>query len=299
MPIGECLLCKQNADLQLSHVVPAFVFRWKRDTSGNGFIRTSREPNRRVQDGPQKHWLCRPCEDRIGMDEREFATRVFHPYHNGNRGHLRYGPWMLRFAVSLSWRTLKFFELDGMEAWDNDQLDAARRAAEAWRQFLLAQTRNPGEYRQHLIPVDRIAESTDPDLPSNINRYLMRAVDLDVVRSSGTLFTYTKIGRFILIGSILEQSGQWEGTRLGGNEGFVEPRFRAVPGEFCAFLKQKAVRMAESQARMSDRQHAIVDSTFRRDMDRLQGSDLWAAIEADVEMFGQEAAFRPASDGLD
>jgi len=48
---GSCRLCSRARELQLSHIVPAFVYRWLKDLSGTGFLRFGKNPNRREQDG--------------------------------------------------------------------------------------------------------------------------------------------------------------------------------------------------------------------------------------------------------
>ncbi len=48
---GKCRLCGKNADLQESHIIPSFVYRWLKDSSGTGYLRFGPEPNKRVQDG--------------------------------------------------------------------------------------------------------------------------------------------------------------------------------------------------------------------------------------------------------
>ena len=63
---GICRLCYCDAELQESHVIPAFVFRWLRETGPTPHMRISDEPNRRVQDGLKYPWLCRDCEQMLG-----------------------------------------------------------------------------------------------------------------------------------------------------------------------------------------------------------------------------------------
>jgi len=48
---ATCAFCGEHKDLKVSHVLPAFVFRWLRGRSGSGHLRDTDNPNRRVQDG--------------------------------------------------------------------------------------------------------------------------------------------------------------------------------------------------------------------------------------------------------
>src|ERR1700690_3695395 len=103
---GICRLCQHSAELQESHVIPAFVFRWRKDTAPTPFMRTSEEPNRRVQDGLTRYWLCRDCEQRLAVWERQFAGSIFRPVTEHGACRVQYDDWLLKFCVSISWRIL-------------------------------------------------------------------------------------------------------------------------------------------------------------------------------------------------
>lgn len=290
MPSGICRLCQSESELQLSHVVPAFVFRWLRESSGTGHMRNAASPNLRVQDGPQEHWLCRGCEIRIGRSETSFATELFHPYLAQSGSRFRYGPWLLHFCVSVSWRNL-LIQLDhlGKRDLNADERSSIERAELKWRQFLLGEAANPAEFRQFLLPLDRI-ESSRGDLPPNINRYLMRAIDIDLCQGAKTLFTYSKLGRFVIIGFINEPNpGHWIGGRVNANTGTVEPKHYELPAPFGTYLTGKAAHVREAMREVSPKQTAKIEQAFRANSDRIVGTDFFEAMQADIEMFGPEA----------
>src|SRR5690349_5817104 len=106
---GRCRLCGHDTELRLSHILPAFVFRWKRETSGNGHLRSASEPNLRVQDGYKCYWMCGDCEGRLGKSEALFSKRLFYPWTEDSGGRIRYSNWLMHFSVSLSWRVLCFY----------------------------------------------------------------------------------------------------------------------------------------------------------------------------------------------
>ena len=215
MPQGNCRLCDADCDLQLSHILPAFVTRWKRETSGTGHIRSNTAPNRRVQDGEKRHWLCSPCESRLSKWETAFATRLFHPYSEGRRSHFRYGPWLLLFSVSVSWRVLRFYREETARAeYSADVLASMDRAEVAWREVLLGRKPHPGEFQQHLLPLGLIQDGAD-GFPPNFNRYLMRAIEMHLCWRETTHLIYSKLGPFILIGFMREDHpNQWRGTKV-------------------------------------------------------------------------------------
>ncbi|MDZ4137692.1 MAG: hypothetical protein U1D66_02305 [Erythrobacter sp.] len=104
---GNCGFCGSFSELRGSYVLPAFVFRWLRDRSGKGHLRNTDNPNRRVQDGLKLPWLCDECEGRFSKFETAFATKAFHPWHQGQTA-ISYQEWMLKFCVSVSWRVLQY-----------------------------------------------------------------------------------------------------------------------------------------------------------------------------------------------
>jgi hypothetical protein len=78
-----CALCRADAPLRDSHIVPAFVARWIKETSATGYLRSYMVPNRRAQDFETKKLLCHDCEQRFSAAEDQFARDLFRPYHEG------------------------------------------------------------------------------------------------------------------------------------------------------------------------------------------------------------------------
>ena len=109
-PPGLCRLCGGESELQESHVLPAFIYRWARDTSANGHMRSGEMPNRRIQDGHKRYWLCRACEELFSASETAFASKLFYPYTKDAIESVTYGPWLLHFCASVSWRVLQFIK---------------------------------------------------------------------------------------------------------------------------------------------------------------------------------------------
>lgn len=44
MPMGSCYLCGNSEEIQLGHSIPAFVFRWLRESAGDKHFRGSDAP---------------------------------------------------------------------------------------------------------------------------------------------------------------------------------------------------------------------------------------------------------------
>lgn len=244
------------------------------------------------------YWLCSRCEELLSVSEGEFANKLFLPYTNGTKQSVRYSSWLMHFCTSLSWRVLRFYlEQDGRDDWSAESLARIREAEKAWREVLLRQRPHAGRLQQHMLPMDRIESTAGAGgLAPNINRYLMRAIHMDLLHSGDAIYTYAKLGRFIVLGFVHEpRQERWQGTKVHATEGVIEPRKYAVPGALRDYLNEKATRMADALGSMSQVQHAKVDQAFRGNIDRYVKSDAFAAMSADVEMFGA-AAFSARSD---
>jgi len=290
MPQGTCRLCNAFADLQLSHVLPAFAFRWLRETSGTGHIRLGKEPNLRAQDGLKLNWLCVACEGLLSKSETAFATNIFHPYSKGGRDRFTYSRWLMLFCVSVSWRVLSYYrEETSLTDYSGELLARIAEADRIWKDVLLGQRPHPGAFQQHLLPLDAIKSATG-ELPPNINRYLMRAIDMDLIRGGNTCFVFSKLGRFIILGFIKDDHpNHWRGTKVLAKEGFLEPRKYVVPRQFADYLSSKARRMAELIGSVSDRQQEKIDEAFWKNIGKVAESDAFKAMENDVRLFGSAA----------
>jgi|CXWL01.1.fsa_nt_gi hypothetical protein len=299
MPKGQCLLCAAESELQLSHVLPAFVFRWMRESSGNGYMRLGSSPNQRVQDGVKRYWLCTSCEGLLNCSETAFATKLFHPYTSGESTRIIYGEWLLRFCVSVSWRVLQFHkEETSLKRYESDAVARIAEAEATWKAFLLGQRPHPGHFEQHLVPFDAIESISNggENLSPNLNRYLMRAVDMDLLKSETTNFAYAKLGRFVILGFIREdRPNRWQRTKVHVKTGRIEPCQYTMPRELFEYLNSRARHVAGLLSGVSRRQSEKIDQAFRSNVEKYVGSDEFVAMQNDVRMFGDAAFTREHS----
>jgi hypothetical protein len=294
MPKGQCRLCGVESDLQLSHILPAFVFRWLRESSGNGHLRSGSSPNQRIQDGLKRHWLCASCEGLLSRSETDFAAKLFYPYTSDGTSRIIYGEWLLRFCVSVSWRVLQYFkEETSLKGYEPEAISCIIQAEATWKDFLLGQRPHPDVFQQHLLPFDAMASisSRRGDLSPNLNRYLMRSVDMDLCRGGNVNLIFSKLGRFGIIGFIREDRlSRWQGSKVHVKHGQIEPRTYTLPTEFFEYLNSKARREAELFSGISPRQLEKIDRTFRANVDKFVGSDACVAMQHDLRMFGDAAS---------
>ncbi|MFN8011324.1 MAG: hypothetical protein U0P81_07960 [Holophagaceae bacterium] len=205
---------------------------------------------------------------------------------------------MLKFAVSISWRVAEMMkEKNQLEHLSVAHLEALERAQNRWREFLLGRAPHPGEFEQHLLPVEELSGFTGKSPRANINRYFLRTSEMDTVTTSPTEgFVYTKIPRFILVGFFsMMKPREWVGTKLHVKEGIVSPRKYELPPGFGQYLEERLDRLESVKRGISSAQWLRIRSSMMKDPDRAATSDAFRALHLDVEMFGKNQVF-PAED---
>jgi hypothetical protein len=293
---ANCRLCGSPAALQESHIIPAFVFRWRKDTSPTPFMRSSAEPERRVQDGLKQYWLCRNCEQVLGNWERQFASTIFHPITKNGSHRISYSDRLLKFCVSISWRGLL---LAKDKTSFTDFTDAERLAAEGalrvWREFLCGRAPHPGPFEQHLLLFEDVASYGGSPLPANMNRYALRSIEMDVGRARDFCFTFVKMGPFAILGFFhLANPRAWKGGKVHVKYGVVGgPTRYSLPVTFFEYLVGRARKYGATMEYLSDEQRAIADkateAALAKNMDKLADSHWMKAMQRDFDQFGDDA----------
>ncbi len=121
--IQQCRLCDKEKSLEISHIVPKFIFRHLKKTSPTGYIRATENPNRPVQDGIKLPFLCGDCEDIFSKWETLFANKVFYPYQNDEAQEFKYEEWLTKYLASVSFRVLVYvYEDTGLDYFSPEML---------------------------------------------------------------------------------------------------------------------------------------------------------------------------------
>lgn len=291
---SACQLCGRDGQLQLSHIIPKFVFAWAKDSTPS-FLRNSEEPNVRVQDGEKQRLFCFDCEQQLSVWEKAFCESVFAPLHGKGAApiDLEYGDWALKFAASVSWRNLLYHRQDASELrahLSEEQFELAERAFTAWREFLLAKQENPREYEQHILTFDFIESHTVPFLSPYMNRYLVRSIDMDLLCANGVTVTYTKLGRLAIFGFIqMKDRSKWKGTKIHLKKGKVGSTTYYIPQYLLRYLSDRANQIAASFGAISEKQSAKVTEAIMKDPDKAVSSEVFRAVARDVTLFGNRA----------
>jgi hypothetical protein len=250
----------------------------------------SKSPNLRVQDGWKLKLLCSSCEEQFSVWEKAFSEKVFAPMNQG-APRVHYGPWMEKFAVSLSWRVLRAHMASGdLNAFPSNIVTAANEALTVWSDFLFDRRPHPGLFEQHLLFVGAIQSAASLDWPPNINRYLLRTLDPSIAHTGNSAITYAKLGRFLFFGFVaMPEPRSWSGTKVNVKEGWIGGSNVALPQNVGDFIKDRARLVAKRYSSISERQSEKIRESCIKDLDRVTNSETFMAMDHDVGLFGQGA----------
>lgn len=289
--MATCALCQKEAELQLSHIVPKFVFRWHKKASPSA-LRSSKDPNKRVQDGLKEYLLCYDCEQLLSGWEDRFAREIFRPFQEEDTTALKviYGDWALKFATSLSFRTLHYYKAQGLPHFNEELLKESDKALERWRLFILGKTPHPGIYEQHLVPFDVIESHGHPNLSPFMNRYITCTVDTDPVCSDSSAFIYIKLFRIVIFGHIKMERKYWKNTKLHVREGVLGGRVDySMPDYILTYMNDKANHADQKGDEISERQAKMIEESFEKNKEHLANAPVTRGFLYDVMHSGDRA----------
>ena len=283
-----CKLCKVETKLELSHFIPNFIGKWLKKTSITGYLREGNQISKRRQDTAKEYWLCGTCEDLFSSWERSFSLKVFYPYIENSALVTSYGNWLSKFAASLSWRTLTYIRSkNSTKEHPQDYLDMLRDAEQGLSDYLLGKSSNLYEFEQHIYPLDVVESTSLDDLPSNINRYFLRNIAMDIVGNSNGTYIYTKLPSFIILGIVkCKQSREMRSSRIAIGGGTLSPREYVFPEGFGGYLTDAANKVSDLYSQIPDDQLAKIEKFIADNPDKVLDSKLFEAIAHDYERFG-------------
>ena len=270
MALGTCALCGQQKDLRKSHIVPRFVGKWLKSTSATGFLRGVKNPELRLQDLPTLPLLCGDCEQIFLKLETYFATKIFYPFLNEGKKNLEYDDTLIRFIISLSWRTLKtgYHVQIAHTPWIKEHVDEAE---EIWRKFLLNDSSEAGPYEHHMFFFDYIERGEN--LPSKFQWYTLRATDSTLASNDGdTVFSYTHFPWVLFVSTIFPVSlPGWDGTKIE-KSGKTALNVKIRDGGFGDFLISRTEIVTSSIKNKLCKNDAIL-KTLTKNPERLLNSE--------------------------
>lgn len=288
---GTCALCKNDSDLKISHYIPSFIGKWFKKTSVTGYIRTNDNIALRKQDLYKEHLLCTNCESLFSSWEKKFAENVFYPYIENRSSVINYDYWLSKFCASLSWRTLTFIiRNNDLTKYDIEYKESLSKSKKILEEFILDKSKILYSCEQHLYPLDEISSTTMMNLPTNINRYLIRSMGMDVISNRDNILIYTKIPYFLLIGIVKsEETRIMNSSRVKMKKGTLSPRKYNLPRGIDNYIIEQAKVVSELDDQIPIHQQKEIEKFLMENPIKAAKSNSIEAFEADLRLFGNNA----------
>ncbi|WP_202128548.1 hypothetical protein [Paenibacillus dendrobii] len=268
-----CKLCGEKATLEVSHIIPKFVFDYIKKTSATGRFRMPLDnPNIPKQDGDKMKLLCGKCEDLFSKNETHFATNIFHRFQKDNIQEFNYDAWLNYFITSVNWRNLQadIGSFSSNKSVSPDELECLISSEKIMKDFLLGNKEDLGYIDNHIFFFNRIKKTNNKEVVENGPHVFFRRSVFGytlINHNPGGIYVYSNLAG-ILICTILKPSvnDNWEGTQVGLSQGSINmPQNIASP-----IINDLFDYMLEcKQVSMSDQQRTKLIERVKKDQDKL------------------------------
>lgn len=282
----RCALCRQEAKLEESHIIPKFVFKSLKKNSPTGNMRMTIEPNKKVQDGDKKYLLCGKCEDLFNLDETLFANNIYHKYQQGTLKEFEYGEWLERFIVSVNWRSL-YLDIVGFVEQSNidvKELEYLIECEKILREYLLNNDSSLAGIENHIFFFNEIEEATQEMAELNLHSSIGSSVIgyTVVCNQYDSSYVFLNLQGLVIV-TILKPSKEdnWQETLVQKQGAFnlENPQYIRSPlmGEFEYISSQ----IRESKSKMSEVQSEKIEKAILKNPERFLRSKAYKRLQND------------------
>ena len=276
-----CALCLRESELRDSHIIPSFFGVYLKETSATGDLRSGDAPNLRVQDLSKRKLLCDSCEGRLAVWEKYFKENVLQSVQTDGFKQLRYGPSLLPFLVSLSWRIL-VIQQELLSRTHPHFSREVSRTLEDWRLFLVGKRRQPGS-EHHMFVIAGVPERMPADSHAKMLHYLLRGIDAGTGGDPRTLFVYTKPLRSLVFSPVIPAfANGWIKTRVHSGAGRLASPQKIEMAGFLDFLNSRVTEGHDKP--LSDNQARRIRDAIVRQPQRALGSESYRVEKASKQL---------------
>ncbi len=289
-----CRLCREEKDLQDSHVIPSFVIKWMKKSGPTPFLRKAVEPNSRMQDYHEE-LLCSECEQILSEWETKFANYAFYPHIRDQKEEFEYDEWLYRFVLSVSWRLME----SRLAVWQNSEhskTQVVEKRLETWRQILLEEkplSKDPSNH--HIFFLDELdLAKSDPEGPENFEVYMQRNIDGTSVYDDDEIHVFFKFPKIVFFSTIDPVNpGDLIGTEINPDGGVIDQP-QELGEKWGTFLYGRIEKMSDIQ--MSESEREKVEERIKENPEEFLESDF---LDAKIAEMRRQYAEHDLTDYLD
>lgn len=287
---GVCALCSEERKLELSHIIPKFVPRRLKKKSPTGYLRNAFEPNERLQDGSKEYLLCSECEDIFNVWETEFSKRVFHPYKNNKLVDFQYDDWLVKFIISVNWRTL-YLDLQGFKKEKNiseENISILEKSEKIMRDYILGKRKDIDDIEVNMFFFNDIKYASEKIADDNPHEFFYHSLfdytniskteygtGIAVIANLSGILIYTTLKKISL------EDSQNTLVSLEGGNFIVNNQKTNSPIISDAFAYMRESR--EAQKQLSDIQMKKIVETLQKSGE-YENSEIYTSREKDSEL---------------
>jgi hypothetical protein len=283
---GKCALCRQNRELQLSHIVPHFVGRKLKKTA-LGNIRVTNEPNKVVQDIEKHFLLCHDCEEAFSVGETWFATQIFNPYQDKTKTEFDYDKNLTRFIISLSWRSL-YLDLEEFSVnpdFNQDILMTLFQSEQVMRDYLLGKRDDITTLENHIFFLDRIRSATNLNVAQNPSAAMHRSISSYTVYYGKTSFTVSNLmGIMIVTFYSMDTNEQWSNTKIDFVGGTLKAQNQQMASVVGNEIQHWMDEGTEAQCELSETQKKKIEDNMRKAGDKIKNYPFFQDLDDDMKL---------------
>lgn len=288
LTLDKCALCHSKDKLELSHIIPKFVYRYFKDTA-IGKLRSVENPNATVQDGEKHYMLCGACEDLFSSCEKQFADNIFYPYMKEHQRRFEYDTWLHFFLTSISWRHLYLDLLDFVEnqVVGLDALEHLIDSEKMMRDYLLGKRNDVGSIEHHLFFFEDIATITDElkGLQPHVSIHRSVCGYSAANEETKTYYSFTNMMGVILFTLYNKGQGEvWENTQVFNKAGVIEAKNQHITS-VCGQEIEKIMHDSEaSKDKISQKQQEKIKERLQKAAQNITQYPIFNDFKKDREL---------------
>lgn len=296
--MGQCALCRETKELQLSHIVPHFVGR-KLIKTAPGNIRITNEPNKVTQDIEKRFLLCHDCEELFSAKERWFANTIFNPYQEHKKTVFDYDKNLTYFIISLSWRSLylDLAEYSCDKEFNKDILMILFRAERTMRDYLLGKRQDIDTIENHIFFFDRIKAASNLDDSQQPSIAIHRSISSYTVYYGRTSFTISNLmGILIVTFYSMDTNEYWNNTKIEVENGIIEAKNQEMVSVVGQEIQHWMNQAKEAQKNISEAQKKKIQEKMQTLGDNIKNYPVFQDWMDDVALKRCKAGSRKTED---